>query len=158
MDVRYLEKCGQRLQQERNQLGLSQAQMAEAGGVKRGSQVSYEKGERPPTAEYLFGIAAEGADIQYIVTGVRSLNVDEKPKLQEPAPSYRTGGDIDHKLLADVIQKVSEVTGRPNVEGEFTPEDKALVIATVYKQFKIRGMKPKADDPAILTAFALLAG
>ncbi|WP_426772296.1 XRE family transcriptional regulator, partial [Pseudomonas aeruginosa] len=32
-----------------------------------------EKGERSPSAEYLAAIAKVGADVQYIVTGARSL-------------------------------------------------------------------------------------
>ncbi|GBL46234.1 hypothetical protein SFMTTN_2047 [Sulfuriferula multivorans] len=43
------------------------------------SQINYEKGERMPDAAYLSAIAAAGADVQYILTGLRAgaLAVEE---------------------------------------------------------------------------------
>jgi phage repressor protein C with HTH and peptisase S24 domain len=45
--------------------------MAGLGAVSKGSQILYEKGNAP-TADYLTGIAKGGADILYILTGIRS--------------------------------------------------------------------------------------
>lgn len=70
-----------RLREERERLGLSQAALGEIGGVKKLTQLNYEKGERSPDSAYLSAIAKFGADIQYIVTGIRSaesLSPDEK--------------------------------------------------------------------------------
>ena len=53
-------------------IGLNQNDFAEAGGVKKNSQVSYEKGSTAPTAEYLLAVERKGADIGYILTGRRS--------------------------------------------------------------------------------------
>ena len=58
-----------RLREERERLGLSQQEMAEAGGVKKMAQWTYEKGERHPDTRYLAAIAALGADVLYILTG-----------------------------------------------------------------------------------------
>lgn len=72
---------GERLRDERAQLGMTQEKFASAAGVLRGAQVKYEKDERRPDADYLAAIAAIGADVQYIVTGVRSdasLTPDER--------------------------------------------------------------------------------
>lgn len=44
--------------------------MAEAGGVSKGSQILYEKGNAP-TADYLRGAALAGMDILYVLTGER---------------------------------------------------------------------------------------
>lgn len=56
---------------ERLRLGLTQPQLAAVGGVSKGSQILYEKGNAP-TADYLAGIAALGVDIQFVLTGDRS--------------------------------------------------------------------------------------
>ncbi|MBS0477187.1 MAG: helix-turn-helix transcriptional regulator [Proteobacteria bacterium] len=75
---------GERLQEERKNLGLSQAQFGEAGGVQKRAQINYEAGERSPDAAYLERIAAIGADVQYVITGVRttaSLSADEQELL-----------------------------------------------------------------------------
>ena len=157
MNVQYLEQCGARIREERDRLQLNQVVFGRAGGVGRGSQVGYESGQRPPTAEYMAGIAAIGADVQFIVTGVRSENL---PKITMPKePTQRSSsGEIDAELLADIIKKVNEIARRSRLSDQTTPEDIAKIVATVYKQYKSRGLKPKQQDPAILTAFDLLAG
>lgn len=64
---------GERLREERLRLALSQAALAEIGGVRKLAQLNYEKGERNPDISYLSAIAKFGVDVQYIVTGVRSV-------------------------------------------------------------------------------------
>lgn len=74
----------ERLKEERVRLGRSQSEFAEIAGAHRKSQGNYESGERAPDAAYLEAIAAAGADVQYIVTGVRSdmaLSPDERELL-----------------------------------------------------------------------------
>lgn len=56
-------------------LGLTQPQLAELGGVSKGSQILYEKGNAP-TADYLRGAAVAGVDILYVLTGTRSAESD----------------------------------------------------------------------------------
>jgi transcriptional regulator with XRE-family HTH domain len=63
-----------RLKEERKRLGRTQAALAEIGNVSRASQIDWEKGITYPNAEYLARIADAGADVQYIVTGVRRLD------------------------------------------------------------------------------------
>ena len=53
-------------------MGLSKKAICELTGADRKTQFNYEKGDRSPTAEYLWRINEVGADITYIVTGVRS--------------------------------------------------------------------------------------
>lgn len=61
----------ERLIEERKRLKLTQDQMAETGGVAKRTYCNYEAGLRAPDAEYLSAIAAAGADVLYILTGVR---------------------------------------------------------------------------------------
>lgn len=67
----------ERLKKHRQDLQWSQEKMAEIGGVKRRAQINYESGERCPDGNYFSLIAAAGADIQWILTGVPSANMKE---------------------------------------------------------------------------------
>ena len=60
---------GERLRQERKRLGLTQDELAEQGGVKKGAQFNYENGVRNPDVDYLLAIAAIGVDTQYLLHG-----------------------------------------------------------------------------------------
>lgn len=62
----------ERLKSEREALGLSQQVLAERTGVSLRSQQNYESGSRVPDAEYLAAIAAVGADVLYVLTGLRA--------------------------------------------------------------------------------------
>lgn len=62
-----------RLIEERNRLGLTQEAFGTAGGVLKRAVAHYEKGDRVPDASFLDGIAKAGADVQYVITGRRSL-------------------------------------------------------------------------------------
>lgn len=62
---------GERLREERLRLGLTQAEMAEAGGVKRTTQHIYESDIRTPDLSYLLRVRDAGADLHYLVFGQR---------------------------------------------------------------------------------------
>lgn len=71
----------ERLKDERKRLGLNQTEFGKLAGVGKTTQINYESGERSPDANYLAAIVEAGADVQYIVTGVRSdvaLTPDER--------------------------------------------------------------------------------
>lgn len=75
-----MSSIGERLKEEREQLGFNQTAFGAVGGVQKQAQLKYEKGERYPGADYLAAVAKVGADVQYIVTGVRcpaALSDDE---------------------------------------------------------------------------------
>lgn len=62
---------GQRLKEERLRLKLSQAELAEAGGIQRLAQHQYESEATAPTTRYLSAISTAGADLSYLVLGIR---------------------------------------------------------------------------------------
>lgn len=78
---------GERLRAERERLGFSQEDFAAFAGAHRKSQGNYESGARAPDAEYLAAIAAAGADVHYILTGLRDapppevISADERELL-----------------------------------------------------------------------------
>jgi len=83
-------------------LGESQEAFGAIGGVARNAQHNYEKGVRLPDVGYLAAIAAAGADVQYIVTGLRSDSSCPAPSGEELdlLNHYRscTASDRDHLL------------------------------------------------------------
>lgn len=62
---------GVRLREERDRLRLNQTAFAAVGGVTKKTQMLYEAGERAPDARYLAAVHEIGADVRYIVTGLR---------------------------------------------------------------------------------------
>lgn len=59
----------ERLKAERQRLRLNQEDFSALGGVKKRAQVSYEQGERTPSAEYLAALASNGVDVLFLLTG-----------------------------------------------------------------------------------------
>ncbi|MEX3690101.1 helix-turn-helix domain-containing protein [Paraburkholderia sp. BR14263] len=64
---------GDRLREERERLGFAQPAFAALADTTKKSQIDYEKDVTQPKAGYLAAISKVGADVQYIVTGVRSV-------------------------------------------------------------------------------------
>lgn len=60
---------GERIQDERGRLGLSQAAAGELCGVSREMWGRYERGQAAMGIEVLFNFVQAGADAQYILTG-----------------------------------------------------------------------------------------
>ena len=57
-------------------MGFSQTLFGNIAGVSKNTQINYENDGSLPSSEYLIRIAILGADIQYILTGIRSVNSD----------------------------------------------------------------------------------
>lgn len=64
---------GARLQAERERLGLSRDDMATITGENKGVQFAWENDVIPPNALALQAHAKAGADVQFIVTGIRAI-------------------------------------------------------------------------------------
>lgn len=60
---------GERLRAQREHLGLSQASMAELGGVKRNAQAQFEQDVHLPGGGYLLGVHKAGVDIGFVLLG-----------------------------------------------------------------------------------------
>jgi transcriptional regulator with XRE-family HTH domain len=64
---------GGRLLEKRRRLGLSQDCMASLGRVAKRTYCNYESGLREPGATFLEALAGAGADVLYVLTGVRDV-------------------------------------------------------------------------------------
>lgn len=122
---------GERIREERERLGLSQADFAALAGAHRKSQGNYESGDRYPDAAYLAAIAEAGADVGYIVTGKRDgppravLKAEEQllveryraspPPLRDAALRVLLGGDPGGQA-----QHVKKNTGQMTQVGDIT--------------------------------------
>ena len=62
---------GCRLREERERLGLTQAQFAEVGAIARTTQHIYETDIRSPDVAYLERLRGIGVDVSYLVIGAR---------------------------------------------------------------------------------------
>lgn len=106
------EQIGVRLRQVRKDLGFkNQADLADRLGVSPSSIHNYESGKRSPDAEFLTAIAAEGADVLYILTGQHSigtLSAEEDALLA----NYRALPDGKRYNLSEMAAALSEKEGR----------------------------------------------
>lgn len=64
---------------------MSQAALGERGGVTKKSQLLYEGGSRMPDAAYLTAVAAAGVDVLFVLTGTRSVPVEDSLTEEERA-------------------------------------------------------------------------
>jgi transcriptional regulator with XRE-family HTH domain len=65
-------QIGERLAKERLRLGMTQSEFSGVIGLSRNSVTQYEAGNHQPGAEALVGMHAAGADVLYILTGLRA--------------------------------------------------------------------------------------
>lgn len=67
-----MDAFGDRLREERLRIGMTQAELAEAAGVKRNAQMNYESGARAPDKTYMANVMKAGIDMIYVLSGIRS--------------------------------------------------------------------------------------
>jgi transcriptional regulator with XRE-family HTH domain len=74
---------GVRLREERERLDLSQPKFAAVAGTTKQTLFSWESGKTAPDAFQLAQLAGIGADVLYVVTGLRSGGVTPPPALRD---------------------------------------------------------------------------
>ena len=72
MGTEFRISCGVRLREERERLGLSQAEMSATTGVKPRTYQDWERGIATVSAEFLSVAATLGVDVLYVITGARA--------------------------------------------------------------------------------------
>jgi transcriptional regulator with XRE-family HTH domain len=107
----------ERLKEERKRLGLNQTDFAALANVGQIAQVNYENGKRNPDSKYLQAIANAGADVQYILTGTRSQQIQATPPTNyvnlNKKKIEKVMEDLTAEQQAEVI-KVAEEKQRMN--------------------------------------------
>jgi transcriptional regulator with XRE-family HTH domain len=98
---------GKRLQDERRKLDMTQPELAKIGGITKSSQVNYEGGKRNPDTAYLAAIAQIGVDVQYIITGERSINWPVKTAVQSSEHKQ-----VAKNELLDTLELIYQESGK----------------------------------------------
>ena len=104
-----------RLREERERLGHTQVVMASLVGASAKSQGRYEVGDRSPSAEYLIAVAAQGVDVNYVLSGVRKPAAQPSHDIELPPPA---GTERDHSLRVAPggLSQTSETLMNPLVD------------------------------------------
>lgn len=145
---------GDRLREERERLGLSQAAFGELAGVKKNAQFNYEAGNRSPDGQYLSAVAKHGVDVLYVVTGQRTPGHD---LIQAVRTKY--GPHLALAELAENIERIEEAeaaAGRAKTRDDL--ERWASAIAAVEEGLSQTGrrLEPASKAELILAAYDLL--
>ncbi|SNX59071.1 hypothetical protein SAMN06296273_0508 [Nitrosomonas ureae] len=111
-------EIGDRIRSERERLGHSQEQWTSVCGIHRNTQVKYEKGEGSPNVEYLVAIDSIGADIDYIITGEKSVYRESSP-------------DFECPIISMIIEQL-EIVLNENKQ-VLSPQKKAQVVVILYR-------------------------
>lgn len=148
------EKTAERLLEERRRLGLTQDEFAEKAGVSKRTHNYYESGARQPDSDYLSAIARIGADVQYVLTGVRSSNMVfvaqelrgiYRAKKEEP-PQRK---EVDQQVLAGVLAGVDGYLAEQKLK--MPPDKKAELVMLLCDFFNADTAK---NMPAVKEAVA----
>lgn len=90
-----------RIKEERDRLGLTQAEAGDRCGVSREIWGKYERGQAVPGGDVLFAFAQAGADIQYILTGQRASRT-LPPRESALLDNYRHSDDQGKRVIESV--------------------------------------------------------
>ena len=147
---------GLRLKEERLRLGLSQTDFAALAGVKKGTQISWEKDSSSPTAQALVAFVEAGADILYVLTGRHTVErsrsfghsieqelAEVHRDLLEPTRNRLAGEDdaqAEDRVLeasAMVIRAMLKFDSAQMSQAEFDRANSLLEIATDPKKLSL---------------------
>jgi transcriptional regulator with XRE-family HTH domain len=94
---------GERLLNQREKLGLTQAQLAEQSGLKREMIGRYERGAVLPGIGVLHKLEAHGVDIAYLLTGRPASLAKEEEEL---VAAYRAMDGVSKAGLLGMVRGV----------------------------------------------------
>jgi len=109
----------ERLRTERQRLGLKQDELSAHGGVSRVTQGKYERGEGNPDAAYLAAIYHfAGADVGYILTGIRSIALPRSVESSQlgTAEDGQAYSVLDEAALREATMRVFAILAERDVQ------------------------------------------
>lgn len=127
-----------RLVEERTRTGFTQADFARQLEISREGLRLYELGQRGLSAEFLAQAAALGVDVQYVLTGVPSVNRAEAVRAAQPqqatAPKFQVVGGTGHTMNVIENGNVIHTTQHSTtVKAEVKPGDQHITEAQAAK-------------------------
>ena len=121
---------GERLREERKRLKMTQAVFAQTGGIGLSALKMYEGNERDPGALFLAALGNAGADVQYVVTGLRSnsaLAADEQILLD----SYRAlDPEAKRRALAHLLTGAGPLAVQKAIKEKSAPAAQSQITVT----------------------------
>jgi len=123
-----------RLRLERTRLRMTQAGMAELGGVSKASQISYESGASTPTVEYAAKLIEAGIDGQWLLVGRRTQI-------------------HDWELEAEIFELIEEWSATRNQP--ISTKKKFALLENLYRQFCA---DQRIDHQAVAKTLKLVGG
>jgi transcriptional regulator with XRE-family HTH domain len=130
--------AGERLQEERKRLGLNQTDFGSIGGVSRRTQMNYEANGSSPDIRYWESISRIGADVQYILTGLHSVNAERIRTHTGNSHGNTTTQVIDTQLREKMVW--DELFGLLN------PEDRARLMEIAVTLAEAHAVKNHPDN------------
>jgi len=124
---------GKKIRSERQRLGLTQAALAETGGVSKATQVAYEADATRPDIGYLSRIAEAGVDVLWLATDRRATS------------------EVDWDLVDEVLELIEEWASER--DKPTTRSERKDLLSALYGQFNHQG----AADPVAAAAIFRLA-
>ncbi|MCW8966884.1 MAG: helix-turn-helix transcriptional regulator [Candidatus Pacearchaeota archaeon] len=107
-----------RLKNERKRLNKTQEYVATACEIAVQSLRNYESGKRKPDIDFLKGIAAIGADVQYIITGERKMPDASAfdPEVIEIIERYNVLSDEDKGHIRGILASLVKANSDKKIE------------------------------------------
>lgn len=136
--LRIADQLGARLREARESSGISQKDLAQAGGVSRFTQAGYETEATEPNTGYLKAIQDTGIDLYYVLTGSRSDAIESTKAVEPNTP-------IDWERLRAAYDDVDFFCQR--VAPTCPPKYRWQLVAKLYHgDIKLGTSDPKSVD------------
>jgi transcriptional regulator with XRE-family HTH domain len=151
-------EIGQRLKEERERLGLSQAHFAGIGDLTKQAQINYEQGKRSPDTAYLAALAKHtNIDALYVITGKRAITNDSMNATEiELLNSYRSFDSSGKKAIDAMVDALNEKTSthnsNPDNDGSkptYSNHDGSYVAQGENASISIQGLDAKIESLTI---------
>ena len=96
----------------RESMGLSQDEMAKKIEMSKRSYCAYELGETAPSAKLLTALAIMGVDIGYLLTGTRTVPVQNTLSQPEQAilEHYRKTDEVGQRAIEQTASALAQST------------------------------------------------
>jgi transcriptional regulator with XRE-family HTH domain len=109
------DRVGERLREERERLGLSQAEFGALLGISRGTQKNYELGANSLDLRYVSALEEHGVDAAYVLTGRRSTPLGQlfTPAEEELINQFRSISEDDQKAIRRFLKAMADDAARP---------------------------------------------
>lgn len=137
-----------RLKEVRTKLELTQPAAASKFNIPLSTWKQYEKGPSEPGSGALRGLAEEGININWLLTGQGPmLLADLAPKSEAPEPS----SPVNYELLTSLIEMLERILDERNLM--LAPARKAAAIQIMYEYCML---DQQAATPATVEKFLKL--